>query len=64
LDITHHEDVHLTYPANLSKLETKSIDEDNRLLLTYGPVGSNVKTTSPKMKIVAEKKCYVNIVQK
>jgi hypothetical protein len=64
LDITHHEDVHLTYPSNLSKLETKSIDADNRLLLTYGPVGSNVKTTSPKMKIIAEKKCYVNIVQK
>jgi hypothetical protein len=63
LDITHHEDVHLTYPASLSRLQTKSIDEENKLMLTYGPVGPNVKTTSPKVKIVAEKKCYVNIIQ-
>ncbi len=64
LDITHHEDVHLTYPSSLSRLETKTIDSDNKLLITYGPVGQYVKTNSPKVKIVAEKKCYVNIIQK
>lgn len=64
LDITHHEDAHLMYPTSFSKLETKEIDSDNRLKLTYGPVGAGATTTSPKVKIVAEKKCYVNIVQK
>ncbi len=64
LDITHHEDVHLMYPTSFSKLETKEINSDNKLKLTYGPVGARATPTSPKVKIVAEKKCYVNIVQK
>ena len=62
LDITHYTDVRLTYPSNISSLKTQDFNADEKLLLTYGPVGNNVTQTSPKVKILAEKKCYINIL--
>jgi hypothetical protein len=64
LDITHHADVHLMYPTNYSNLQTQDLNVEQKLLLTYGPVGTNVTATAPKVKIVAEKKCYINILSR
>lgn len=64
LDITHHEDVHITYPANLAKLETKQISPEERMMLTYGPVGADATPSSAKVKIMAAKKCYINILHR
>jgi hypothetical protein len=64
LDITHHADVHLMYPSNLSNLQTQNLNAEQKLFLTYGPVGANATPASPKVKIYAEKKCYINIIHK
>lgn len=62
LDITHISDAHLTYPSGIKKLETKELGD--KMLLTYGLVGANTATNVPKVKIVAEKKCYINIIHR
>lgn len=64
LDVTHHEEVQLTYPEKLAKLETKELDPEKRLLLTYGTVGKTVDNSPSKVKIVAEKKCIIDLKQK
>lgn len=63
LDVTHHPDVFLTYPKTSAKLETKELNDENRMLLTYGTVGSSTAANLPKVKIVAEKKCFINLMQ-
>ncbi len=64
LDITHHEDVYLTYPSEIKGLETKALNDATKTMLTYGLVGAKTSTNIPKVKIVAEKKCYLNIMHK
>lgn len=62
LDITHHEDVYLMYPTKIKSLETKKLDDDTNTKLTYGMVGNPKVSAVPKVKILAEKKCYLSIV--
>ncbi|MCG8701773.1 MAG: hypothetical protein MI922_27215 [Bacteroidales bacterium] len=64
LDITHHRDVTIQLPNIYSKVETRELNPDEKILLTYGEVGSNVGVNSPKLKITALKKCTVNIIHK
>ncbi len=62
IDITHHEDVMLSYPRQLSNLQTKVISEDDKQKLTYGKIGS--AGSESKVKISAPKKCTISIVHK
>jgi hypothetical protein len=62
LDISHHQDVVLNYPARIAKTEEKVLNQDEKLLLTYGRVG--YRTSSSKLKINAPRKCIVNIIHK
>lgn len=64
LDIAHHQDVYLTYPSSIDGLETKELNNDSRTLITYGLVGTKTSNNVPKVKIIAEKKCYINILHK
>lgn len=64
LDVTHHEEVQLTYPVEAAKLETKELDPDKKLLLTYGTIGRSTDKGLSKVKIVAEKKCVIDLKQK
>ena len=64
LDITHHPEVHLTVPNTNVNLETKELNNENRQLLTYGTIGSGSSTALPKVKIVAERKCIINLLHK
>jgi hypothetical protein len=62
IDITHHQDVILNYPVQLAKTEEKVLNENERLLSTYGKIGYGSPLS--KVKINAPKKCIVNIVHK
>jgi hypothetical protein len=64
LDVTHYADVYFTYPSQIAKIETQDFNKEQKLKLTFGQIGSNVTPSSPKVKIVAEKKCYINILHK
>lgn len=61
LDITHHEDVYLTYPVEFKGLETKELDNASKTMITYGLVGTKASANISKVKIMAEKKCYLSI---
>ena len=63
LDVTHHQDVNMILPLQLAKIETKNIDADEKLMLTYGTIGT-ADVNSPKLKITALKKCVVSIIHK
>lgn len=62
IDITHHEDVILSYPRQLANLQTRAISEEDKQKLTYGKIGS--VNSDSKVKISASKKCTINIVHK
>jgi hypothetical protein len=62
IDILHHQDVILNLPAQLAKTELKVVDEDQKLLSTYGTIGYGNPVS--KVKINVPKKCIVNIVHK
>ena len=64
LDITHHNDVYINLPASLARIETKVLNEDEKLMLTYGRIGSTAIETSHKVKITATKKCNINIIHR
>ena len=64
LDITHHNDVYINLPASLARIETKVLNEDEKLMLTYGRIGNTATETSHKVKITAPKKCNINIVHR
>jgi len=64
LDITHHNDVYINLPASLARIETKVLNEDEKLMLTYGRIGSTATETSHKVKITAPKKCNINIIHR
>lgn len=63
MDITHHQDVKMILPLQLARIETKNIDTDAKLMLTYGTIGP-ANVNSPKLNITALKKCVVNIIHK
>lgn len=63
LDVTHHQDVDMILPLQLARIETKNLDADEKLMLTYGTIG-NASVNSPKLKITALKKCAVSIIHK
>lgn len=62
IDITHHEDAILSYPRQLSNLQTKVISKEDKQKLTYGKIGS--ASSGSKVKISASKKCTINIAHK
>jgi hypothetical protein len=62
IDITHHQEVILNYPVNLAKTEEKILNEDERLMSTYGKIGYGSPLS--KVKINAPKKCIINIIHK
>ena len=64
LDITHHNDVYINLPASLARIETKVLNEDEKLMLTYGRIGNTATETSHKVKITATKKCNINIIHR
>lgn len=64
LDIVHHNEAFINLPANLAKVQTKVMDESEKLMVTYGKVGSGSSDTSRKVKITATKKCQINIVHR
>lgn len=61
IDLSHHKDVILTYPKQLGELETKIINEEEKQYLTYGNIGTSVKS---KIKISAPRKCTINIIHR
>jgi hypothetical protein len=63
IDITHHNDVFINLPASLAKVQTKDLDVEQKLKLTYGKIG-NADENSAKLKISAPKKCVIDITQK
>jgi hypothetical protein len=63
LDIAHHNDVYINLPASLAKVQTKDLDVEQKLKLTYGKIG-NADENSAKLKITAPKKCVINIIHK
>ncbi len=64
IDIAHHNDVYINLPASLAKVQTKDLDEAEKLKLTYGKIGSTATETSHKLKINAPKKCVINIIHR
>lgn len=62
LDIVHHNEAYINLPASLAKVQTKVMDESEKLMVTYGKVGSASGDSSRKVKITAKKKCKINIV--
>jgi len=62
LDITHHNEVYINLPASLARIETKVLNADQKLMLTYGRIGSSATETSHTVKINAPKKCNINII--
>jgi hypothetical protein len=64
LDITHQSDVLINLPANLAKIETRVLNESEKIMLTYGRIGNTATETSHKVKINAPKKCNINIIHR
>jgi len=64
LDIVHHNDVLINLPASLARIETKVMNEDENLMLTFGRIGTTAIETSHKVKIRAPKKCNINIIHR
>ncbi len=64
LDISHHYDVYINLPANLAKIETQVKNESERIMLTYGRIGTSATETSHKVNINAPKKCNINIIHR
>ncbi|MBN2347669.1 MAG: hypothetical protein JXJ22_02460 [Bacteroidales bacterium] len=62
LDISHHQDVYLNYPVQIARLEEKSLNAEDKQVLTFGKIGSGA--TNSKVKITAPKKCTINIIHK
>ena len=64
LDISHHKDVYINLPARLARIETKVLNEEEKLMLTYGRIGTTATETSHKVKITALKKCNIIIMHR
>jgi hypothetical protein len=64
LDIVHHNDVTINMPAQLARVNTKVMNENEKLKVTYGKIGTTATETSHKVKIRATKKCTINLVHR
>ncbi len=64
IDISHSNDVYINLPASLAKIETRELDVEKKLMLTYGKIGFTATETSHKVKISAPKKCVINIIHR
>lgn len=64
IDIAHSNDVYINLPASLAKIQTRDLDVEKKLMLTYGKIGSTATETSHKVKINAPKKCVINIIHR
>lgn len=64
IDITHHNDVYINYPASISQIKTEDLDVDQKTKLTYGKIGNMSKESTSKVKISAPKKCIINIIHR
>ena len=62
IDILHHQDVILNYPTQLAKTEEKILNDNEKLMSTYGKIGYGSPLS--KVKINTPKKCIVNIIHK
>lgn len=62
LDLTHYNEVIFNYPREISKLEEKLIDEEDKQFLVWGTIGTG--SPSSKVRINILKKCYLNIYHK
>lgn len=60
-DITYSKDVLLRLPKEAEKTEEKSINPDTGQMVMYGKVGNS---SNSKVKIMAPKKCYLNLYLK
>jgi hypothetical protein len=64
IDISHHFDVYINLPASLAKVQTKDLDTEQKMKLTYGKIGNASEEKSAKVKLTATKKCIINIIHK
>jgi hypothetical protein len=64
LDISHHYDVMINLPANLAKIETTVQNKEEKIMNTYGKIGTTATETSHKVKINAPDKCTINIIHR
>ena len=62
-DMTHFNDVIFYYPKEISKLQEKLVDDENKEFLVYGTIGAS-SVPKNKVNIKALKKCYVKIDHK
>jgi hypothetical protein len=63
IDVTHSEEVVLTYPVRYARLQDKVINEDQKQMLTFGTIGYGKPTA--KVQINAPtRKCVINIIHK
>lgn len=57
-DISYHKDVLLRLPKDAEETEDKAVNADMTQRVMYGKIGNS---SSAKVKIVAPKKCYLNL---
>jgi len=62
VDITHHQDVVLSYPRSLANLTEKVINAQEKLKATFGKIGSG--TSDSRLTITAPRKCIITITHK
>jgi hypothetical protein len=62
IDITHHQDVVLSYPRSLGNLTEKVINAQEKLKATFGKIGSG--TSESRVTINAPRKCFIAIMHK
>lgn len=60
-DITYHKDALLRLPKEAETIEEKVLNAETHQMFLYGNVG---KSNNSKIKIVAPKKCYLNLFLK
>ena len=64
IDIAYHNDVIIVLPEGLAQVQSKDLNVEQKMKLTYGKIGDAANENSPKVTISATKKCTVNINQK
>ncbi len=62
IDITHHQDVILSYPRSLGTLSEKVINAQEKQKATFGRIGSG--TGDSRVTITAPRKCIITITHK
>lgn len=64
VDISHHYDVTINLPASMAKVQTKDLDVEQKMMLTYGKVGNASEEKSAKVKLSATKKCIISFIHR